>query len=174
MGFARRSLSAVFGVRPAGGHQVVPKAREDDGHARPLWMNSCACRAATSPALARQVAHARETLALIEDIEPEAAQWVEEARSKRSKKPSVVVVGETKPRQVVAGRRPDRDPGPVAGRRRGRHRDHDHAAISRHRPARQDGRCVAVEPGLAADIAGTPAVEGIDPDADLDVTEVGR
>lgn len=48
------------------------------------------------PSLPKQVAHARETLlALLKDIEPEAAQWVEEARGKRGKKPSVVVVGET-------------------------------------------------------------------------------
>ncbi|GGS19637.1 dynamin family protein [Actinokineospora fastidiosa] len=48
------------------------------------------------PSLPKQVAHARETLlALLKDIEPETAQWVEEARAKRSKKPSVVVVGET-------------------------------------------------------------------------------
>ncbi|GAA4431732.1 dynamin family protein [Actinokineospora soli] len=48
------------------------------------------------PSLPKQVAHARETLlALLKDIEPESAQWVEEARAKRSKKPSVVVVGET-------------------------------------------------------------------------------
>ena len=48
------------------------------------------------PSLPKQVAHARETLlALLKDIEPESAQWVEEARAKRTKKPSVVVVGET-------------------------------------------------------------------------------
>jgi predicted GTPase len=48
------------------------------------------------PSLPKQVAHARDTLlALLKDIEPESAQWVEEARGKRSKKPSVVVVGET-------------------------------------------------------------------------------
>ncbi|MGW5051178.1 dynamin family protein [Actinokineospora sp. NPDC004072] len=48
------------------------------------------------PSLPKQVAHARETLlALLKEIEPESAQWVEEARAKRSKKPSVVVVGET-------------------------------------------------------------------------------
>ncbi|MGX7823826.1 dynamin family protein [Actinokineospora sp. 24-640] len=48
------------------------------------------------PSLPKQVAHARETLlALLKDIEPEAARWVEDARGKRGKKPSAVVVGET-------------------------------------------------------------------------------
>ncbi|WP_436492936.1 dynamin family protein [Actinokineospora sp. HUAS TT18] len=46
--------------------------------------------------LPQQVAQAREKLlALLKETEPEAAQWVEEVRAKRRKKPSVVVVGET-------------------------------------------------------------------------------
>ncbi|CRK60614.1 FIG033897: hypothetical protein [Alloactinosynnema sp. L-07] len=46
--------------------------------------------------LPQQVAQAREKLiALLKEAEPDAAQWVEEIRSKRRKKPSVVVVGET-------------------------------------------------------------------------------
>lgn len=46
--------------------------------------------------LPKQVALAREKLlALLREAEPESAQWVEEIRSRRKKKPSVVVVGET-------------------------------------------------------------------------------
>lgn len=46
--------------------------------------------------LPKQVAQAREKLlALLREVEPESAQWVEEIRSRRKKKPSVVVVGET-------------------------------------------------------------------------------
>ncbi|MGQ0839569.1 dynamin family protein [Actinokineospora sp.] len=46
--------------------------------------------------LPKQVAQAREKLlALLKEAEPAAAQWVEEIRSRRKKKPSVVVVGET-------------------------------------------------------------------------------
>ncbi|MGH3863470.1 dynamin family protein [Actinokineospora sp.] len=46
--------------------------------------------------LPKQVALTREKLlALLREAEPESAQWVEEIRSRRKKKPSVVVVGET-------------------------------------------------------------------------------
>ncbi|WP_026421738.1 dynamin family protein [Actinokineospora inagensis] len=46
--------------------------------------------------LPKQVAQTREQLlALLRDAAPESAQWVEQIRAKRRKKPSVVVVGET-------------------------------------------------------------------------------
>lgn len=46
--------------------------------------------------LPKQVAQAREKLlALLREVAPDSAQWVEEIRSRRKKKPSVVVVGET-------------------------------------------------------------------------------
>ncbi|HVK25107.1 MAG TPA: dynamin family protein [Actinokineospora sp.] len=46
--------------------------------------------------LPQQVAQTRDKLlALLKETEPESAQWVEEIRGKRRKKPSVVVVGET-------------------------------------------------------------------------------
>ncbi len=46
--------------------------------------------------LPKQVAQAREKLlALLKETAPESAQWVEDIRSRRKKKPSVVVVGET-------------------------------------------------------------------------------
>ncbi|GLZ37468.1 dynamin family protein [Actinokineospora sp. NBRC 105648] len=46
--------------------------------------------------LPKQVAQARESLlTLLKESAPESAQWVEEIRARRKKKPSVVVVGET-------------------------------------------------------------------------------
>lgn len=49
-----------------------------------------------APSLPMQVKSAREQLlTLLRDADPEAAKWVEEQRRTRSKKPSVVVVGET-------------------------------------------------------------------------------
>jgi hypothetical protein len=48
------------------------------------------------PTLPTQVKSAREQLTtLLREADPEAAKWVEEQRRTRSKKPSVVVVGET-------------------------------------------------------------------------------
>jgi len=54
----------------------------------------------TAPAqpmsLPKQVAATREKLlALLKDVNPDSARWVEEIRAKRKGKPSVVVVGET-------------------------------------------------------------------------------
>lgn len=48
------------------------------------------------PSLPKQVAQTRETLlALLKNADPDAAQWVQEIREKRKRKPSIVVVGET-------------------------------------------------------------------------------
>ncbi|MFI6029070.1 dynamin family protein [Amycolatopsis magusensis] len=48
------------------------------------------------PSLPAQVKQARETLlALLRELDPQAARWVEDLRKARPKKPSVVVVGET-------------------------------------------------------------------------------
>ncbi|PRX47636.1 dynamin family protein [Prauserella shujinwangii] len=48
------------------------------------------------PALPAQVRQAREALlTLLRELDPQAAKWVEEQRRTRTKKPSVVVVGET-------------------------------------------------------------------------------
>ncbi|WP_199428998.1 dynamin family protein [Qaidamihabitans albus] len=48
------------------------------------------------PALPAQVRQAREALlALLRNLDPQAAKWVEDQRRARSKKPTVVVVGET-------------------------------------------------------------------------------
>ncbi|QFU94608.1 dynamin family protein [Amycolatopsis sp. YIM 10] len=48
------------------------------------------------PTLPAQVKQARETLlALLRELDPQSARWVEDLRKARPKKPSVVVVGET-------------------------------------------------------------------------------
>ncbi|ASR38745.1 dynamin [Prauserella marina] len=48
------------------------------------------------PTLPAQVKQAREALlAMLRELDPQAAKWVEEQRRARAKKPSVVVVGET-------------------------------------------------------------------------------
>ncbi|AXB46338.1 dynamin family protein [Amycolatopsis albispora] len=48
------------------------------------------------PTLPAQVKQARETLlALLRELDPQAAKWVDDLRKARPKKPSVVVVGET-------------------------------------------------------------------------------
>ncbi|PXY38469.1 dynamin family protein [Prauserella flavalba] len=53
-------------------------------------------RSLGKPTLPAQVKQAREQLlTLLRDADPQAAKWVEEQRKARSKKPSVVVVGET-------------------------------------------------------------------------------
>lgn len=48
------------------------------------------------PSLPKQVAQTREQLlTLLKGADPESAQWVQEIRSRRKRKPSIVVVGET-------------------------------------------------------------------------------
>jgi predicted GTPase len=48
------------------------------------------------PSLPKQVAQTREQLmTLLKNADPESAQWVQEIRAKRKRKPSLVVVGET-------------------------------------------------------------------------------
>ncbi|MFL6143849.1 MAG: dynamin family protein [Labedaea sp.] len=51
---------------------------------------------AQQPSLPKQVAAAREKLlALIREVDPDSARWVEEIRARRGRNPSAVVVGET-------------------------------------------------------------------------------